>query len=374
MNENTLEPVRDEELGGLLRALDVPEHGPRFPAELRRRVRDERRRARRRRGTRVAALAAAAAAAGVVLGVVQGHGPQAADAAVVKTRIRTALATVRTLTGVVVATGPRETDDGRWRFALDAAGDLRLEGPRPGDVQVYDAARGVVRSAQHSVSAGGDTLFYAERAGVAPGRLTWVLPEQYEVLVRAALADRPSSVAETTYAGRPAWRLDVKTTPTAAAPGDRLTVVVDRASGMPVRVTESKAGAVLRELRIEELAVDRPLPAATFRLELPAGAEVMRSDDGFRRVPLDRVAAAVGYRPLVPAWVPDGYALAEVAVAGHVASLSYRRGIEQLVVTTRPREERPAPDPSLSTTRGALSVTVGGDLTRAELARIARSL
>jgi hypothetical protein len=357
MNENTLEPVRDEELGALLRALDVPEHGPRFHAELRRRLRAERRGVRHRRSLRVAAVVAVAAAAVVVLGVVRGHGPQAADAAVVKTRIRTALATVRTLTGVLVATGPGETDAGRWRFALDATGNLRLEGPRPGDVEVYDAARGVVRSAQHSASVGGDTLFYAERTGVAPGRPAWVLPEQYGPLVRTALADRPSSVAETTYDGRPAWRLDVETTPSAAAPGDRLAIVVDRATGMPVRVTESKDGAVLRELRIEGLAVDAPLPAATFRLDFPDGAEVMRSDDGFRRVALDRVAGAVGYRPLVPAWLPDGYALAEVAVARRTASLSYRRGIDQVVVTTRPG--------------GAF---VAGDLAQAELDRIEGSL
>jgi hypothetical protein len=381
MNQHPFQPVRDEELGELLRALDVPQHGPEFHTELRRRLRDERTRGRRRRGTRVAAVVAVAAAAVVALGLLRGHGPQAADAAVVKTRVRAALATVRRLSGVLVATGPRETDGGRWRFALDAAGDLRLEGPRPGDVQVYDAASGVVRSAQHSVSAGGDTLFYAERTGVAPGPPdpgppTWVLPEQYATLVRAALADNPASVAETTYAGRPAWRLDVETTPSLAAPGDRLAIVVDRASGMPVRVTESKDGAVLRELRIEELAVDPPLPASTFRLDFPAGAEVLRSDDGFRRMPLDRVAAAAGYRPLVPAWVPDGYRLAEVAVAGHAVSLSYRRGIDQFLVTTRPRDDRPPADasPHLWTTRGGLLVTVGGDVTRAELARIAGSL
>jgi hypothetical protein len=129
---------------------------------------------------------------------------------------------------------------------------------------------------------------------------------------------------------------------------------------MPVRVTESKDGALLRELRIEELSVDAPLAAGTFRLDFPAGAEVQRTDEGFRRVPLDRVAAAAGYRPLVPAWLPEGYALAEVAVGGRTTSLAYRRGIDQFVVTTRPR--------------GAPEVTVAGDLAHAELDRIRRSL
>jgi hypothetical protein len=255
-----------------------------------------------------------------------------------------------------------------------------------------------------------------------------VLPEQYGAFVRAALADAPSTVRKTTYAGRPAWRLDVETTPNAIVPelsGDHLAITVDRATGMPVRVVESKHGAVLRELRIEGLAVDPDLPASTFALGFTSGADVMRSDDGFRRVPLSQVAAAVGYRPLVPASVPDGYRLAEVAVAREAAptgkeggnppsrmvvSLSYRRGVDQFLVTTRLRGDGSWSDPLASpegytdtpaTARiaaGALAgtdarvvvsaqsaphlwaltdelvVTVGGDLTRAELTRVAGSL
>src|SRR5262249_7804536 len=153
-------------------------------------------------------------------------------------------------------------------------------------------------------------------------------------------------------------------------------------------------------------------------LRFPRGADVMRSDDGFRRVPLRTVAGAVGYAPLVPRWVPDGYRLAEVAVAraagptgkeaGNppsrmVVSLSYRRGLDQSLVTTRLRGtgtwddplatgegfvDRPetlriddgaligaqaklliAPRgiPHVWAQTGDLVVTVGGDLTRAEL-------
>jgi hypothetical protein len=151
----------------------------------------------------------------------------------------------------------------------------------------------------------------------------------------------------------------------------------------------------------------------------------MRSDDGFRRVPLAGVAAAAGYRPLVPAWLPAGYHLAEVAVAREAAptgkeggnpasrmavSLSYRRGVDQFLVTTRLRGDgtwsdplaspegyvdTPAPVslaagalagadaqldvspqtvPHLWALTGSLVVTVGGDLDRAELTRVAASL
>jgi hypothetical protein len=161
----------------------------------------------------------------------------------------------------------------------------------------------------------------------------------------------------------------------------------------------------------------------------------MRSDDGFRRVELGEAASIVGYAPLVPASVPDGYELAEVAVARDAAptgaeaanprsrmvvSLSYRRGLDQFLVTTRltrvPAEGEPElplarlwGDPlatgegfvdegeRLTIRRGALEgeaelvlsprgiphlwaltddlvVTVAGDLSRAELIQVTESL
>jgi hypothetical protein len=444
MNDgHTTESVRDEWLGARLRELDVPRHRADFSLELRRRL-DAERRTRRRRtalrwSVRVAVPAAVAALAIALAGLPGGgsapalRGPQAASAAVVKARVRAALATLRSLSGTLVASDPAAGTTARFRFALDAAGDLRLEGPRPGDLSTYDARTGVVRSLQHSASLGGDARFAAERTGVAPGAPdqgppTWVLPEQYGAFVRAALHETPTSVRATTYDGRPAWSLEVATTPDALVPevsGDRLAITVDRASGMPVRVVETKAGATLHELRIEDLAVDPELPASTFALAFPAGAEVMRSDDGFRRVALDGVAAASGYRPLAPSWLPDGYRLAEVAVARTAAAtgrgggnppsrmvvaLSYRRGVDQLLVTTRLRGEGAWSDPlaldpgsadaasPLRLASGALAgaeaevvlapgsaphlwaltdelvVTVSGDLDRAELARVAASL
>lgn len=157
------------------------------------------------------------------------------------------------------------------------------------------------------------------------------------------------------------------------------------------------------------------------------GAEVMESDAGFQRVALDEVAGVVGYQPLVPAAVPEGYELAEVAVAREagrtgteagnpifrgVVSLSYRRGLDQLIVTTR--LTGPSPElwsdplatgegfvderPRVRISAGALAgeraevvivprgiphlwsvtdelvVTVGGDLSRAELVRVTESL
>jgi hypothetical protein len=432
---SSTDTVRDEYLGAALRELEIPEHRPEFHRELRRRLEAERRARRTRtRWLPVGAVAAVAAIAVVAIGIPRTHrAPSVATAAVVKAHLRTALVQLRNLSGVLVADGPAQGPGQRWRFTLDAAGDVRLEGPKVGDVTTYDAATGVVRSAQHSASLGGSTLFYAVRSGVAPGPPdqgppTWILPVELSAYVRAALAAGNPAVQGITYEGRPAWRLDVATIPNQFAPqfsGDDLEITVDKATGMPVRVLERKNGALLRELRLEGLAVDRTLPADTFRLAFPAGADVLTSDDGFHRTTLAQVEAETGYAPLVPANVPAGFTLAQVAVAREsapagpdganppsrmVVSLSYRRGLDQVVVTTRLRGDGTWSDPlaspegfvddeqPLAVATGALAgadahllvspqavphvwaltgklvVTIGGDLSRAELVRAAGSL
>jgi hypothetical protein len=424
---------RDDELGAALRALEIPEHRRSFHPDLRRQLAPKRSK-RGRFALRLAAAAIVLAGVGLAIGLPRGdNGPEPATAALVKAQMRSALSELRTLEGVLVADGPRPGDEERWRFALDATGDLRLEGPRAGEVITYDAAAGAVRSAQHSASLGGDALFYAERTGVALGPPdlgppTWLLPNEFGAYVRAALAAGDPGVREVTYDGRQAWQLDVDTARNAIVPelsGDHFRITVDRETSLPVRVVETRHGAFLRELRLERLRVNGDLDAGTFRLAFPTGAEVMRSDDGFHRVALDKVAAIVGYSPLAPNWLPAGYRLSAVAVAREsaptgteggnpasrmVVSLSYRRGLDQFLVTTRLRGGGAWSDPlatgegfvdhpdRVTLARGALAgvgaellivprgiphlwalrdrlvVTIGGDLTRAELLRVGESL
>jgi hypothetical protein len=408
-------PTRDERLGDALRELVVPEHGADFHRELRERLAAERPR-RRLRWLAPVAVAAAAAIAFLAIGLPSTS--HQASAALVKAKLRSALASLQNLNGTLV------TDGQRWRFVADARGDYRIEGPAAGEVTTYDAAAGVVRSAQHSASLGGDTLFYAERDGVAPGPPdqgppTWLLPERLGAYVRAALAANDPAVR--TVGGT--WRLDVDVEPNRIVPelsGDHLAITVDRLTGLPTHVVESRRGKVLHDLRIGDLVVDAQLPADTFRLAFPPDAEVMRSDDGFRRVALGDVARAVGYRPLVPTRVPAGFELATVAVADEAAptgkeganppsrrvvSLEYRRGLDVLLITTRLRGDgrwddplatgegfvdRPAPVtiggttwqeliapraiPHLWAQTGRLVVTIGGDLSAAELKDVARAL
>jgi hypothetical protein len=195
-------------------------------------------------------------------------------------------------------------------------------------------------------------------------------------------------------------------------------------------VTETFRGEFRRQIRIEEPALDPPFDRDSSTLEFPPDARPNELEHGFRRVELGEVVAAVGYNPLVPAWLPEGYRPAGVAVhpgtgsptgvegsnppSTDAVSAFYRRGLDQVLVTTRCRDVPGLPDSwsdplatgegyrdraeRVSLGRGALSgvearlllvprnvphlwaltdelvVTVSGDLSRAELVRVAESL
>lgn len=164
-------------------------------------------------------------------------------------------------------------------------------------------------------------------------------------------------------------RRGVSTCPSCPPTGgaDRHEIVVDEETGIPVKATKTLGGKFISEFRIEDLSVDTPIARDQLTIDFPEGRPDVRSDSGFRRVALADVAAVVGYAPLVPARVPPGYELAEVAAARRplqvftgedgqkivqmhrtgpeamnpdsrrVVSLSYRRGLDQFVVTTRAR-------------------------------------
>lgn len=445
--------VRDELLGALLRQLDVPEHRPEFYAELHYRLAEDRttrraeeRRARRARRNRIrwtartAFVAAAAALAALVVGLPRdAGGPEIATAAEIKAKVAAALSSADSIGGELVVRGASYRnaygwERRRWTFALTASGDFRFTHDGGSSDLAYDSSKGIERSVG---SISGDTDGALERRGVAPGPpdpgpSESFLQRDFGAVVRALLAADDPRVTETTYDGREVWKLDVDATPNAIVPelsGDHFELTVDKETGFPLRVVELKNGEFLDEIRIEDVEIDPELTEADFRVHFPPGTEIARTDDGFRRVGLDEVEAVVGYAPLLPEQVPDGYELAEVAVAkeapptgveggnpisANVVSLGYRRGLDRFVVTTRLRHvpgfqdiwddplgtgEGFRDDPErIHLTAGALDgvqvelliaprntphmwaktdklvVTVAGDLSREELIAVAESL
>jgi hypothetical protein len=449
--------VRDERLGAALRQLEAPEHRPSFHAELERLLAAEaagrrpvrRPRPRLRWGLRVAIVAVLAALAVVAVDLLRsgdapgpGIGVQQATAAEIQAQVRSVLAGLQTVSGELVAEGESYENaygwtSHRWRFVLTEDGDFALTGIGHEEDLSYDARRGVRRTLNTSESLGTNDLFAHVERGIAPGPPDSYPPESilqtdYAALVRAFLAAEDPRVAVTEHAGRPAWRLDVPVQVNRIVPeysGDEFSIWVDQETGIPVRIVERKNGRARNELRIEKLAVDAP-GAQVRPVRFPPGVEVTRRNGGFRRTSLDGVQPIVGYAPLVPGRLPEGFELAEVAVgpgqvgftgveAGNppstdVVSLSFRRGFDQILVTTRRRNVPGYPqewaDPlatgegfvdrprTVELGRGALSgveanvlvvprniphlwaladdlvVTVAGDLSREELIRVAESL
>lgn len=441
----TSDRYRDRGLGTALRELEVPEHDEAFFTDLERRLTAERQERRPRRrlvlrpasGLRSSLVAAGGLCTAILLVAAIGSyelrsGSGVARAAVVRTKVMKTLAAVQTVRGELVysafdvRTGKAPTR--RETFATNARGDLRLTDVGGPEDLAFDATHGVERAVTTSASMG-QGRFFAERLGVAPGPpdrgpSDFILGRQLGAVVRALVAARRPDVANVKYDGRPAWRLDTPLEPNAVFPdADRLEVTVDQQTGFPVHVLTTLGGAFRSELRLDDLVVDEALPADEFTVQFPAGAEVLRTDEGFAHVSREDVARIVGYEPLVPTDVPQGFGLATVAVAREAAptgagesnppsrdvvSLLYRRGLDQLVVTTRRRVAGEWTDPfategirlppervevagalarapadlvlssrtvpHLWALTGRLVVTVSGDLDRAELLAVARSL
>jgi outer membrane lipoprotein-sorting protein len=431
---------RDERLGAALRQLEPPEHRPGFWEELETRLADEprpavRRRARRRTWALAAAVAAAAAVLGLVFGVPRTNTPQPAPAAIVKQRVADAIRELESLQAHVWYRSRTRDAMGtaRYRIVLSSTGDFRVTRLGGGALEdtAYNALTGTQRSISPSASIG-TGRFYTARHGLPPGPPD-AGPDEPPIerdlgsAMRALLAARDPRIEDTTYDGRKAWRVRLPVEPNLipyAADVDRIDVTVDQQTGLPLRVRRTLRGRLRSELRVSGLTVNGQLPPNAFEIRFTRGADVLRTDGGFRRVALDRVVAMVGYSPLLATRLPDGYTLSEVAVARRpaltgaeganppsrgVVSLSYRRGFDQVIVTNRLArafkwsdpfavEGVPEPRQRLRLTSGAfagagaevvvgprsvphlwgqsdeLVTTISGDLTRNQLLDAANSL
>ncbi|MHB8868131.1 MAG: LolA-like protein [Thermoleophilia bacterium] len=449
---------RDEQLGAALRDLDVPDHAPGFfqRLELEFDAADGSRRSTTSwRRPLTWGLAAAAVAAAVLIAVMVAPrgllpdrvaddlGPGIATAAEIKAKVTAAVQRVQSLRGLLVVISRDHTDapqdEMRWHFAATARGDFALRGSNVlqngvirAEELAYDAATGVERAWSRD---GDEQPFGGERVGLAagppdPGPSEWVLQRSLGGVVRALLAADTPSVRETAYEGRPAWVLGmpVDQNRLSTYSADRMEVTVDQATGFPVRVVETLKGGLVREIRLEDLELDPILADDAFTVVFPPNMDVTPLDQGFRRVSAADASATAAYQPPLPAAVPEGFELTLVTVAEQstgtgkegmnpaargVVSVSYRRGFDNLVISSRltgddaglwsdplaggegfvdrpesvtlqagafagetaevlidPRSQMP----HLWVTDETLVVTVAGDLTRAELIAVAESL
>lgn len=240
-------------------------------------------------------------------------------------------------------------------------------------------------------------------------------------------------ITTTTVAGRAAWHYDGPTVQDrnggADAP-DHAVADVDQASGVLLQLTRSSNGRVVHRLTATEVTTSDQIDRARYRLEPPAGSRKSEFSSGFAVRTLDQAAAELPYDLLVPSYVPAGFTLdwspGAVAVNREVetptgaegsnpptkpvTSLTWRLGAQVFTIDLRPtgglsewsdpfgaegmvgdaqpvRYElagRPALEgtvvvdapvtPHLWGTTGDVVVTISGDLSRAELERVAGSL
>jgi hypothetical protein len=431
--------ARDNDLGAALRSLETPDHGIHFHADLHRRLAEERARPPRlqrlRWPLRLLAIAAAVAVAAVGFQLLRSwssdsaSGGEPVSAAAVKAAVREAFAGSRALSGTFVsrrgdpASEKTETASGTFLFLADGSFLVRTDGV----AEAYDARRRI--RTLYDPNPGFEPVANRARrlaAGPPDAAVDSAFQQELRAVVNVLLGVASPPVEREVLAGRPVWTLSApvgEESGGGSAP-DRVTVSVDRATGIPLYASWTVGGEVVRELTLSDVVVDPAVSLTDVAVEIPENVAVSRSNRRFDRVELDEVAAAVGYAPLVPGRLPAGYELTEVTVATRagrtgvdgenplsrgVVSLAYRQGLDRVVVTTRLAGEgtwsdplataRAAPRPEgVQLERGALSgveaslligplaiphlwartdelvVTVAGDLDREGLLRVAESL
>ena len=326
--------IRDEELGRTLLELEVPGHRPGFDEELVRRLT-----AAPRRRLRLLPAAAVALALPVVAAVVlllPSGGTEVASAAELRERVSDAVGSASTISGIFVnREQPSSGRDNRWRFVVADSGSFRIAALDSPSVLAYDAATNVESSS--------DEGLFVTRVGLAPGppdaaAARWVVQRGLGSVVAALAADNDADVTEIQYRQRPAWQVRVPT----GNPGEERLIVVDRETGIPVRSALFRNGVAGAEWRIDQLRVNEPADES-FTQTPSARQTPMRYDMGFRRVELEDVANRVGYRALVPEWLPDGFERGEVAVADRARPTGgeAHRNPESREVVSRPVSPRP---------------------------------
>lgn len=329
-------------LATALLELDVPQHRPGFFDHLR----DELTRAPRTGGAPrrllLVAAAAAVAAAAVAFGLTRGS--EVASAAQVRAAVERALASPGTISGTFVNSDNPPASGAHERFTFTSTGASRIEwGNGINAERTYDPVT--------NVESNWDGFFFVRNTGLAPGPPDEAPADSTPVLalgsVVAALAsaDDPK-VEDVTFDGRPAWQLSA---PTGKA-GELRRITVDRQTGFPVGYEVARGRKVTSAWRLEGLRVTSTVKTIE-PLEPRPGEHVNTFDAGFRRVSPDTARKLAHYAPLVPHFVPAGFTLAAVAFAAHssptgdgnpsnppsrdVISFLYRRGFDEIIVTTR---------------------------------------
>jgi outer membrane lipoprotein-sorting protein len=245
-------------------------------------------------------------------------------------------------------------------------------------------------------------------------------------------------VTPVTWEGRTAWSITVPEPLVGGGSDGTARIVVDAQSGYPLAVEHWTSDGEVSGTRIENVRIGGAVPRSRFVLDVDVQDKLLPMSQSFRRLSLPQAAdlgrrAATSFTPYATTWAPRGYRLSGVTGAvngaflgayrpvraGEVGSLTvvltYRRGFDRFCIVSRWRADNPPgsddpfdedsvalsestrlrlasgvlrgetanvvlglPDwPHVYVSTGTdrrVSVSVAGDLTKDELARIANSL
>ena len=240
------------------------------------------------------------------------------------------------------------------------------------------------------------------------------------------------------WEGRTAWSITVPEPLTGGGSDGSVRIVVDAQSGYPLAVEHWTGDGEVRGTRIESVRVGGVVPRSHFTLDVNVEDKLLPMSERFRRVTLPQAAAmgrraTTSFTPYMAGWVPRGYRLSGVSgavngafmgayrrvpaddVGSLTVVLTYRRGFDRFCIVSRwrhdnlPGSDDPFDEDSVTLTQSSLvplrsgslrgevakvvlglpdwphlyvttgqdrrvSVSVAGDLTKDELARIAGSL
>jgi hypothetical protein len=319
----------------------------------------------------------------------------------------------------------RQRMDGRTeRSTYDAViapdGSYRITSRDIDRSVAYDAASDVRRERQVTAGPAGPAVIAREATGFGGGTPD-AAPDDLDLVtadVRAALRSvrgEDRRLAEgSSIGGRKVWVLGAELPADRPDGADAVRLSVDQDELLPIEVVVSADGVPIRVLNFRDVVPNEKAPPDTFTPAFMPGDPIERIAHGFAPLLLADVAGAVGFEPLQPTYLPSGFTLDTVRVrlADKVVSLRYRRGFEQVVVSTRPspvsvgqhwadpfpRPSGPAPTsmvdltggairghradlvaggsggPQLWGSNGVLAVTIAGDVITDELTRIGESL
>ncbi|MEO6714067.1 MAG: hypothetical protein ABIM89_11645 [Mycobacteriales bacterium] len=326
----------------------------------------------------------------------------------------------------------RHSKDGKtvqsYEAVISPNGDYHVSRRSPKLEANYDATTGV-RSLFHAPE-GVPVL----QTGTVPpaGRPDRPTPDSIGLLsrdlgagVRAIAAEDPAAVSNVTLLGRSA--IDYVSTDGGGAYFATQHLVIDSATGISLVVEQRKADGTFARFTYVDALMETALDAAALAPPLPT-AQAVAEPNAERTTDLPALAGALAYSPVTPRWAPAGYRLSHVTFAptlvdvdeqtnpssADVVSLVYRNGFDSFTVTNRravagsgsARWSDPflQGNPLVSSSsvgrvakgalagvdlqvsvsavlwphvwaqRGDVVVTIAGNLTRAELLRVAESL